>query len=78
MRGLTDEERLALAEAREVAETQVPRNIRVGGAVPRRALAARGCWHIIAESPELMGHITPLGELALRVDAAARARGVWP
>jgi hypothetical protein len=82
MRGLTNEERATLErwsrreyvviERREVEEPPVRPEAR---ALFERRLGEWGP----AQGRLKRGAVpTPLGELALRVDAAARAAGVWP
>lgn len=79
MRGLTDEERALLAHLLDGAPAkEIPEFSGV-----HAALIARGAARLF-ERYEDDGWIyevvtaTPLGELALRVDAAARAQGVRP
>jgi hypothetical protein len=79
MRGLTTEERDQLTRWRD----RVYRGVTVGKLHEHRtpveqALFARGLADWEDVSPVRVRAVaTPLGELALRVDAAARARGVW-
>lgn len=76
MRGLTDEERglltqlaapgTAVAEFTELHDELVDRD------VARYAILSD------EDGPYELCEATDLGELALRADAAARARGLWP
>lgn len=72
MRGLTDEERSAL-------RGEVTTNVGVWQSLHARGLCA-GCevsqvTYNGAPSTQYVASITPAGELALRLDAAARAMG---